>query len=122
MTEQRFFVNGTLPGLNDYIAAINAHRFKGNKMKQDSQDVIGWAIAQHHIKKVTQAYFVFNWYEKNKKRDLDNVAFAKKMCLDALVKMGVLPNDGWGNVLGFEDHFFVDKDRPGVEVIIREPI
>jgi len=119
--EQRFFVNGTLPGLNEYIAAINAHRFKGNKMKQDSQDVIGWAIAQHHIKKVVSVYIVFNWYEKNKKRDLDNISgYGHKIILDSLVKMGVLPNDGWGNVLGFEDHFFVDKDRPGVEVIIKE--
>lgn len=60
----------------------------------------------------------FRWYEPNRKRDLDNIAFAKKFVLDALVSNGVLIADGWKGVSGFTDTFFVDKDNPRIEVDI----
>ena len=61
------------------------------------------------------------WYEKNKKRDLDNISsFGRKVIQDALVDNGILPNDGWENVVGFSDSFYVDKDNPRIEIIITE--
>jgi Holliday junction resolvase RusA-like endonuclease len=41
---------------------------------------------------------------------------------DALVKAKVLKNDGWKEITGFQDNFFVDKDNPRIEVEIQEVI
>ena len=35
----------------------------------------------------------FTWVEGNRRRDIDNVAFAKKFVLDGLVQAGVIGND-----------------------------
>lgn len=63
---------------------------------------------------------VFSWYEPNKKRDKDNIAFAKKFILDSLVKSRILQGDGWKYVDGFSDKFYVDKNSPRVEVEMLE--
>lgn len=60
------------------------------------------------------------WYEKNKRRDPDNVAFAKKFVLDSLVESGTFPGDGQRYVLGFIDHFRVDSKNPRIEITIHE--
>lgn len=52
----------------------------------------------------------FEWHEKTKKRDADNIAFAKKFILDALVKMRVLEDDSRKYVKGFYDVIVDDKE------------
>ena len=41
-----------------------------------------------------------------------------KVILDGMVEAGVIKNDGWKEVLGFRDSFYVDKDNPRIEVFI----
>lgn len=54
----------------------------------------------------------FHWIEGNKKRDLDNIAFAKKFILDAMVKYGKLSDDNRRYVTAFTDTFeYGDKTR-----------
>ena len=91
--------------------------------KADNEDIIMLAIRKYlkgvqiH-KKVTMEYL---WVEKNKRRDLDNVSsFGRKVIQDALVKSGVLANDGWEQISGFSDAFQVDARNPRIEVLIRE--
>ncbi len=111
---------GRLPSLNDYIKANRTNRYVGAKFKSDVEN----DIAKHiniQLKGISfqrPVFIRFHWYEKNCKRDLDNVASAKKYILDALVKCGVLPNDGWSNIYGFSDHFYIDKGNPRIEVEI----
>jgi hypothetical protein len=63
----------------------------------------------------------YHWYEPNKKRDLDNISsFGRKVVQDALVDNGILQNDGWNEVVGFSDTFFIDEKNPRIEVIITE--
>lgn len=52
----------------------------------------------------------FEWHERTKKRDADNIASAKKFILDALVKMRVLPDDSRKFVKGFTDVIVDDKE------------
>ena len=66
----------------------------------------------------TRIRLLFQWQERKRNRDPDNVCAAKKFVLDALVKAGVIPNDGWENIHGFTDEFLVGT--PGVEVSLRE--
>ena len=60
------------------------------------------------------------WYEKDRRRDPDNIGSAKKYILDSLVEAGVFPDDGWKYIKGFTDNFEIDKYRPRIEVTIHE--
>lgn len=117
--DSRLTIPGSMPGLNDYIAAMNANRHKGNQMKQEHQEIVMWQIrAQMRKKRFTKPVFLlFTFYEKNRCRDHDNVsAFARKVIQDALVKSGMLRDDGWNHVSGYMDFFEVDKNNPRITV------
>lgn len=60
----------------------------------------------------------FLWVEKDRRRDLDNVAFAKKFVLDGLVQAGVIADDNAKHVVGLSDSFAYDKSNPRVVVTI----
>ena len=60
----------------------------------------------------------FVWYEPNSRKDCDNVSFAKKFILDALVEAGVLENDDPRHVGNFADYFKVNRDDPRVIVVL----
>lgn len=112
-------IEGTMPGLNEYIAAIAGNRYMGGKMKREQTERVAWACkAQGFRKMATPPEIVFFWYEKNRKRDKDNVAFAKKFILDGLVMAGVLDGDGWKGYGDFDDRFEVDSKNPRVEVLL----
>ena len=69
------------------------------------------------INKAVFRYIEFELYsyEQTKRRDKDNVAFAKKFILDALQKSGVLKNDNNKYILGFQDEFVY---RQGDKVVV----
>ena len=63
--------------------------------------------------------FIFEWYVKNKRKDQDNICFAKKYILDGLQDANIIASDGWKVVnAGFYETFKIDKTRPRVEVTI----
>ena len=112
-----------MPSLNDYTRACRTNAYKGGKFKADIEEVIGWcirrALTAKTLQKVSGAVLVrFEWHESTKKRDADNIAFAKKFILDALVNMRVLPNDSRKYVKGFYDVIVDDKeDFVAVELV-----
>lgn len=113
-------IEGTLPGLNDYIRACRGNRYVGARMKDACEERVAWAIRSHGIQPFTsKAQVGFLWIEPNMRRDKDNIAFGKKFILDALVTAGVLPlKDGWKGVEGFSDSFGIDRHNPRIEVTI----
>lgn len=128
----KLIIPGTMPNLNDYlqgerIAIRKNNKFttKGNELKQEWQyKVITYVRKQlpslNIIKPIRLSY---RYYEPNRKRDLDNIsAFAHKVIQDALVESQVIKNDGWKNIIGFTDEFFVDKENPRIEVTIEEVV
>jgi hypothetical protein len=77
------------------------------------------AAMRQGIQSVERAKIGFTWYEKDRRRDPDNISGAgKKPILDGLVRAGVLPNDGWSVIEGLSDLFSVDRSYPRVEVTI----
>ena len=60
--------------------------------------------------RIDKARIVFRWIEPNRRRDKDNVAFAKKFILDALVKAGKLKDDNRNCVIAFTDNFEYTKE------------
>lgn len=103
----RFVIPTKLPSLNAYVDANRTNYHAGAKMKKDLQTYIRGCIYSNlgrlKIKKPIIAHFT--WIEDNKRRDLDNIASAKKFIFDALVQTEVLQNDNWRWVKGFSDKF-----------------
>lgn len=62
----------------------------------------------------------FHWYCRNKRMDPDNISVAKKFVIDGLVYAQVLSDDGWNQVSGFSDDFYIDRENPRVEVVITQ--
>ena len=114
-------IDGTLAGLNEYTKACRGNRFAGAKMKKENEAIIKSYIFLQGIKPLKgKVKLAFRWYEPNRKRDLDNICFAKKFILDALVVSGTIETDSWRCVVGFTDDFFVDKENSRIEVDIYE--
>lgn len=111
-----------LPSLNEYIKAskvIKGNWNAGNQMKQDTQHSIYYFIKRlPEYKKPVKIHF--HWVEENKKRDLDNICFAKKFILDSLVKAGKLKNDNRKYVAGFTDTFEYAKESKVILEITEE--
>lgn len=122
----KLVIDGTLPNLNDYTRA-NRTRARGvyslgSKMKKEVEEMISFYIMRDlkNVRFEGKVKVDFLWYEPNKKRDIDNVAFGKKFILDALVKNDIIQTDGWRGVAGFTDSFFIDKNNPRIEVLIEK--
>lgn len=118
----KFIIPGVLPGLNEYINAERRNKYKAAKIKKQTEHLI-ILIARSKLRGVAikpPVTIHYTWVEPNKRRDKDNIAFAKKFIQDSLVKAKILPNDGWEHIEGFTDTFDVDKKNPRVEVEIRE--
>ena len=116
-------IPGTLPGLNEYIGALDRSRHAGAALKKTAQRTVE-LCAKTQLRRFRPTGLVwmkYTWYEPNRRRDKDNISsFGRKVIQDALVKVGVLENDGWAHVDGFSDRFKVDKKNPRIEIEILE--
>lgn len=93
-----------LPSLNEYIGACRTKAVLGASMKKRIEQDIMWFLKP--MPKFEKPIRIkFTWIEANTKRDLDNICFAKKFILDAMVKAGKLTDDNRKYVCGFEDEF-----------------
>lgn len=115
----KFEIKQRLPSYNEYSNTNRKNKYAGAKMKKDIELQI-WSYIVNELKTVKihkPVFITFTWVEKNKKRDLDNICFAKKFILDALQKAGVLENDNCSHVTGFTDLFeYSDKSKVIVEL------
>lgn len=122
MGNRSFVVLGTFPGMNEYSNAQRTHFHKGAAMKKKYTDIVHFSDSVFHAEPIpSEGYPLridFLWFEKNRRRDPDNIASAKKFILDGLQKAGVLSGDGWKQIFCLTDSFFVDKDDPRVEIEI----
>lgn len=66
-------------------------------------------------------YMIYHWHCEDRRRDKDNISsFGRKVIQDALVRAKILKNDGWNDIIGFEDMFYIDKKNPRIVVEIEE--
>ena len=115
----KFEIDKRLRGLNEYTKSNRTNRYVGAKAKKDEQQYIIWCILGQlgHVKIDKPVIGHFTWIEENKKRDLDNICFAKKFILDALVQAEILQDDNRKIVTNFTDSFeYADKSKVIVEL------
>lgn len=106
---EKIVIDMKLPSLNDYIKVCRSNKFQAAKYKRDIEQQIGLFLTK--MPKYTKPIKIhFTWIEGNKKRDLDNICFAKKFILDAMQKYGKLENDNRNYVYAFTDSFEYGKE------------
>lgn len=122
MKVHKFTIPGRLDGMNTLIAANRKNPYIGAKEKRKQQDIVIKAIRFHRLKGVRNypVTIKIDWYEKNNRRDPDNISAAKKFIFDALQETDVLKNDGFKEIEALRDNFHIDKLKPRIEVTIVE--
>ena len=99
----RIVIEEKLPSLNEYINKCRANRYGAAEYKRKIEQKIMAYFDFVQIKNPVKIHF--HWIEDNKRRDYDNIAFAKKFILDAMVRGGYLKDDNRRYVQGFTDTF-----------------
>ncbi len=119
---QKFYIDGRLPSLNEYIKAERTTRFAAATMKKTWQNAIVAYIRKDHVKKVDRpVILIYEHFVPDKRRDRDNIAsIAHKFVQDALVVAGVIKDDAWDYVLNSYDIWHIDRKHPRIEVTIEE--
>ena len=100
--------------LNQYINAERRNKYIAAKIKRDTTQALTYMLLGKE-KIPYPCGLHFHWILKNKRMDLDNVGFAKKFVLDALVKAGLLPDDGLKYITELRDTYEIG-DTVGVEI------
>lgn len=114
-----FVVPGTLPGLNEIIAANRSNRFTGAKQKRQAQArIVPFLPRPKSLRYPVNVSIV--WHEKDKRRDPDNIMAGTKFILDALVAAGVLSGDSQRYIQSITHSVRTDRKNPRVEVTIEE--
>lgn len=119
---QKLTISGSLTALNDYINAERANRFAAAKIKKAETERVAWSARVQKLKRtVGRVNLVFTWYEKNRRRDPDNVHFGAKFVNDGLVEAGILSNDSQKHIGSITHNpIKIDLHQPRVEVEICE--
>lgn len=116
----RMVIPGRMPGLNDYVRAERSNRFAASKMKKQQTERAGIAAVEQRMPSFSsRVEITFTWVEENRRRDMDNVAFAKKFILDGLVRAGVIHDDTPRYISSLTDRFAYDSRHPRIEVEVR---
>lgn len=118
----RIVINGEFASINEFIDANRRRHGSwsgGNEMKRRDQGMIEWQLPRWHTDRPIWIHYTF--YCKNRKRDKDNIAgYFHKIFQDALVAHHCINNDGWKDIIGFSDEFYVDARNPRIEIEIQE--
>lgn len=117
----KIVIPGRLPGLNEVNNTNRANKYAGNKLKKETEQLLCLYIKNQCKAKFERIKLTIVWYEKNRKRDFDNISSATKFILDSLVKCEVIQGDGWKQIYPeFNHKFKLDRENPRIEITIEE--
>ena len=105
---------GRRPGLNEIVAADRTARMAGARLKRVETHAV--EVAARNLKAIEGGYWLFVWFERDRRRDPDNIAAGGlKVIFDGLQRAHVITRDGWFQVRGLL-HAYSVNGRPGVLV------
>ena len=115
---RRFTIPGPLPGLNEIIKENRSNRFDGATQKKEwTNYCANFLLGKKDGVFSSPVSLSFLWYEKNRKRDLDNISAGAKFVLDAMVMIGILKNDSQQYVREIH-HILMPPDPINPRVVI----
>lgn len=119
--ENKLIIWDRLDGLNEYTKANRTNPHVGAAMKKNNESLIIPYIRKYlrgkHFDKIN---LDITWYERTKRRDPDNIFFAIKFILDALVTCKVIDDDSQDHIGEVRERVIVNKKLPRIEVLIKE--
>lgn len=113
MARYLFTIEKRLPDLNTVINNSKKH-WSGFANQKKKLNGFIQRLTKDCEPLTERGKFIFVWYCKNRRRDPDNIAFAKKYILDGM-QPHIIASDNWASISGFEDRFEIDS-RERVEV------
>ena len=122
---QTFIIDGELADFNKYVNACRGHYAKGNRFKQEQDDIVVAYIRKGKVKPMDGPIEVgISWIEGRRRggklRDVDGIAAATKFILDAIVKCGIIPDDNPRIVRNVYHYYKFNADNPHIEVTLME--
>jgi hypothetical protein len=124
-TVRRFsvWVQGEVPSRNESELAARGNRFGAGALKKKHTNRV--AMTCLRCKDVgwvpMDRYRVLVEFRcKDKRKDPDNLLGGLKYILDGLVLAEVVRGDRWANVVEIRPSWVVDKEAPGVQVVLEE--
>lgn len=118
-----FTIAGRMPGANEYTKKNRSNRYAGERMKRRETERAAWSARAAHLPQFHKPVKVhFLWVEPNRRRDRDNVAFAKKFILDGLKMAGIIADDDPTHVVDLADEWDYDKEFPRIVVTITDEV
>ena len=128
--QQGFFMPQLFPSMNEYSRlcaqtwGTKGHRgTSANTLKAKMETTVRLHIRLNKLVPMDSAFFFLNYYENSRLRNKDNIAaLAKKFLFDALQDQGILKNDGWKEIMGWHENFFVTPGTPGLHVEMFDPL
>ena len=119
--EFTFTIPGELPTQNEMISASNYNRHHYNEKKKDTEEVIKFYAEQAGVPFFEKTQLEITYYRSDRRYDPDNIIYSKKLILDCLEKMGVIPGDGWEQIKPpFIEYWELDKENPRTVVTLKE--
>lgn len=117
----KIVIKGELTDFNTYSDAERTSRQKAAKIKKKETYRVAAAFMPYRLAKPKLPISLkIRWICKNKRKDKDNIAFAKKFLFDGMQQAGVIPNDGWKEIGDWSEEFSIDKNNPRIEIEIEE--
>lgn len=121
----RFYNTHTFPSLNDYIRFIGTNPKAGGRFKKKYMDIamafIRKDLRQYKVSKPVIIHYYCYENESGHKRDVMNVvSYADKVIEDALVKLGVLPDDNPRWVKNTTHDIIYTRGEPFIDVVLEE--
>lgn len=120
---QEFTIPGRLASYNDYVDAAHTY-WKRTNLKTEQEGIV--KAAAQGLKpmrapvEIQITYYEAKWGRK-RMRDLDNVTGGgNKFILDALVSMGILPDDNTETIPRLHSHGYKANSEPRIVVEIEE--
>ena len=118
---QVLIIPGRLTSLNEYTKELAYNRFAGRSCKRSNQNWINICIRKDRLVACRKPVNIsIRWYERNERRDPDNVEFAVKFILDSLRETGIIPNDTRQYIRHIAHDVYTDRKNPRIEVELKE--
>lgn len=119
MKKQMLIINGRLPGRNESEKAARTSWATGANLKKKNTERVYWECMAQRLEPINgMAHITVTFFEKDYRRDTDNILGGLKYILDGLVNAGIIVDDGRKYVDLSVNPVMVDKKNPRIEIEI----